>query len=245
MGDVDAPHRVTVEPCAKRFRVYLGDAAIADSVAARLLFETGHQPVIYFPPADVAMDRLTPTPHRTHCPWKGEAAYWTVSAGAKQMENAAWSYRRPLPAAADIAGYVSFEWSRVGRWMEEDQPLLGHARDPHKRIDTLPTTRRVVVRAGAQVLADSRAAVLLFETGLPVRPYLDRADVAMHLLRPSPTRTVCPYKGIASYYDAAIGGTVIRDAVWCYEDPFPEVGLIKGRLAFYPERVDTLEIAAR
>ncbi len=245
MNDVGKPSQVTVEPCAKRFRVFLGDAAIADSVDARLLFEPGRQPAIYFPQADVAMDRLEPTAHATRCPLKGEAAYWTVTAGGKRAENAAWSYRRPLPAAAGIAGYMSFEWHGMDRWMEEDQPLLGHARDPHKRIDTLPTTRRVTVLAGGEVLADSRSAVLLFETGLPVRPYFDRADVAMHLLRPSSTRTVCPYKGVASYYDASVGGTVIRDAVWCYEDPFPEVGPIKGRLAFYPERVDTLEIAAR
>lgn len=238
-------NQVLVEPSPKRFRVWFGDTLIADTVGAKLLFEAGYQPVIYFPQADLAMDRLQPTAHTTHCPYKGDASYWTVSAGGKQAENAAWAYKTPLPGVADIAGYISFYWKMMDRWMEEDSPLLGHARDPHKRIDTLPTTRRVTVTAKGRVLADSTRAVLLFETGLPVRPYFDRYDVNMRLLTPSATRTVCPYKGVASYYDAAVGGTVIRDAVWCYEDPFPEVGLIKGRLAFYPERVDALEIAAK
>ena len=245
MNDHGKPVQIAVEASAKRFRVFLDDAVIADSVGARLLFETGYQPVIYFPPEDVAMDRLTRTTQTTRCPHKGEASYWTVAAGDKEAENAAWSYPSPLPTAAAVAGYVSFEWKKMDRWMEEDSPLLGHARDPHKRIDTLPTTRRVKVMAKSEVLADSRSAVLLFETGLPVRPYFARSDVAMHRLTPSATRTVCPYKGVAGYFDATVGGTVIRDAVWCYEDPFPEVGLIKGRLAFYPERVDALEIATR
>ncbi|MCC7049054.1 MAG: DUF427 domain-containing protein [Alphaproteobacteria bacterium] len=227
------PYAAHVEPSAKRFRVMFGGATIADTVDARLLFETGRQPVIYFPPADVAMDALAPSAHVTRCPHKGAASHWTLRRGGKVVENAAWTYRAPEDAgAAGIAGLVGFQWNAMDAWMEEDSPLLGHARDPHKRIDTLPTTRAVTVIARGKALAQSRAGVLLFETGLPLRPYLPRGDIAMTLLRPSATRTVCPYKGVASYFDAVLDGATIKDVAWCYETPFPEVGLIKGMRAF-------------
>jgi uncharacterized protein (DUF427 family) len=240
-----ASHTIEIEPSAKRFRVFLGDALIADTVDARLLRETGHQPVLYFPQADVAMERLARTAHATHCPYKGDASYWTVSAGGRTAENAAWAYLDPIPAAAEIAGRVAFYWNKMDRWMEEDQALLGHPRDPHKRIDTLPSARAVRVVAKGRILAESRNAVLLYETGHPVRPYIPRGDVRMELLVPSATRTVCPYKGVASYYSARVNGTLIADVAWCYEAPFSEVALIKGMLAFYPERVDELSIARR
>jgi uncharacterized protein (DUF427 family) len=67
----------------------------------------------------------------------------------------------------------------------------------------------------------------------------------MDLLRPSATRTVCPYKGVASYWSAMIDGQEIKDIAWSYAEPMPEVGLIRDRLAFYPERVDRLTIDPR
>lgn len=236
---------LAVEPSAKRFRVFLGDRAVADSVGCKLLFEAGNQPAIYFPPEDVAMDLLQATAHATTCSRKGDARYWTVAAGGRIAENAAWSYPVPKPEAQAIAGHVGFVWDKMDRWMEEDSPLLGHARNPYARIDTLATSRPVTVRAGGKVLAQSSRAVLLYETGHPARPYIDKADIRMDLLRPSATRTVCPYKGVASYFSAMIDGREIKDVAWSYPDPLPEVALIKDRLAFYPERVDALEIAAR
>jgi uncharacterized protein (DUF427 family) len=236
---------LAVEPSAKRFRVYFGGQVVADSIGCKLLFETGHQPTIYFPPADMAMDLLASTAHATNCPHKGDARYWTVSAGGKTAENAAWSYATPKPEVAAIAGHIAFYWNKMDRWMEEDSPLLGHARNPYSRIDTLAASRLVTVKAKGKTLAETRRAILLYETGHPARPYIAKGDVAMDLLRPSPTRTVCPYKGIASYYSAAIDGVEIKDIAWSYAEPMPEVGLIRDRLAFYPERVDLLSIAPR
>jgi uncharacterized protein (DUF427 family) len=236
---------LAVVPSAKRLRVFLGDRAVADSVNCQLLFEAGRQPAIYFPPADVAMALLRPSDHATHCPDKGAARYWTVEAGGRTATDAAWSYPAPGPQAAAIAGHIAFVWDRMDRWMEEDSPLLGHARNPFTRIDTLPSTRLVTVKARGRTLAETRRAVLLYETGHPCRPYIAREDVAMDLLRPSATRTVCPYKGVAHYYSAVIDGREIKDVAWCYAEPMPEVTLIRDRLAFYPERVDELAIAPR
>jgi len=240
-----APKTLTIEPSAKRFRVFLGGAAVADSVNCKLLFEPGRQPVIYFPRADLAPDALVAASRTYSCPLKGEARYWSVRGGGATAEDAAWSYDAPKPEVAGLAGHVAFEWKKMERWMEEDSPLLGHARNPYSRIDTLRSARRVTVAAKGATLADTTGAVLLYETGHPVRPYIDRADVAMALLVPSDTRTVCPYKGVARYLSARIAGQEIKDVAWYYDDPMPEVALIKGRLAFYPERVDTLAIAPR
>lgn len=240
-----APKSLTVEPSPKRYRVFLGGQAIADSVACKLLFETGYQPVIYFPLADVAKDALLPTNHRLQDPAKGELRYWHVRAGGVSVENGAWGLTTPGPETATLAGHVSFEWNKMERWMEEDQALLGHARNPYSRIDTLPSTRAVTVEAGGRTLARSTGAVLVYETGHPMRPYIDRADIDLSVLRPSPTRTVCPYKGEAHYFNAVIDGREIKDIAWSYADPLPEVALIKDRLAFYPDRVDKLVVAAK
>lgn len=240
-----APPSLTLEDAPKRFRVYLGGQAVADSVACKMLFETGHQPVLYFPRQDIAPGALQPSAHRAACPHKGEARYWSVTAGGVTQADAAWSYDAPKPAVAGLAGHVAFDWKKMERWMEEDSVLLGHARNPYSRIDTLRSTRLVTVTAKGRTLAETRGAVLLYETGHVVRPYIDRADIAMDLLRPSDTRTVCPYKGVAKYFSATIDGQEVKDIAWTYDDPMPEVALIKDRLAFYPERVDALTIAAK
>ena len=114
MSQTENPHaepileRMTLEPAGKRLRAVFGGEIIADSGAALVLREKGYPPRIYFPPADLRRDRLEPTAHTTRCPWKGEAAYWTVSAGGETLENGAWAYPEPLPELATLANYVSF-----------------------------------------------------------------------------------------------------------------------------------------
>ncbi len=100
--------RMTLAPAGKRLRAVFGGEVIAESDAALVLSEKGYPPRIYFPPAAVRGERLAPTEHATRCPWKGEAAYWSVTAGGETLENGAWAYPTPLPELAAIAGYVSF-----------------------------------------------------------------------------------------------------------------------------------------
>lgn len=85
------PRRIEFLPCAKRVRVLLAGKTIADSTQTRLLRETGHTPVYYFPRADVATGTLEASAHTTHCPHKGDASYWHVRAGGRRAENAVWS----------------------------------------------------------------------------------------------------------------------------------------------------------
>ena len=112
--------RIDVEPCAARVRVELGGEAVADSTRTLLLLEESRPPVHYFPREDVRMDLLVPTGHTTHCPYKGSASYWNVEAGGRAAENAVWSYERPIPGMAGIAGYLAFYRERMDGWSEED-----------------------------------------------------------------------------------------------------------------------------
>lgn len=114
---------------------------------------------------------------------------------------------------------------------------------PDHPISVEPAEAEVVVRIGDTVLAKSGNALILREADLPPVFYIPRDEVAMTELSPSATRTHCPYKGNASYFSARDGGA--KDIAWSYEDPFDHMLMIKGHLAFYPDRVDAIEIAPR
>jgi uncharacterized protein (DUF427 family) len=104
------------------------------------------------------------------------------------------------------------------------------------QITITPTDRHVEVWLGGEKLASSGQAVLLQETGLPDRYYLPAGDVRTELLRPTSSRTTCPYKGEASYWSAEAGGAVHEDVVWSYPDPIPAAAGIAGLLCFWTER---------
>jgi uncharacterized protein (DUF427 family) len=105
-----------------------------------------------------------------------------------------------------------------------------------------PTKGRVVVTAGGRVIADTVDALALREASYPAVQYIPRKDTNMSLLERSDHATYCPYKGDCSYYSIAIAGTRATNAVWTYEHPYPAVAQIEGYLAFYPDRVDTIEL---
>ncbi|TCM79026.1 DUF427 domain-containing protein [Rhizobium sp. BK068] len=112
---------------------------------------------------------------------------------------------------------------------------------PDHPITVRPNPARVVVKLGGQVIADSRNALTLQEASYPAVKYIPRADVDMALLTRSDHHTYCPYKGEASYFNIVSGGDIARDAIWTYENPYAAVSEIKEHLAFYPDRVDSLE----
>ena len=109
---------------------------------------------------------------------------------------------------------------------------------PDQPITITPTAGRVVVKAGGKVIADSRRALTLLEGSYPPVQYIPREDAQMGALVRSAQQTHCPYKGDASYYGIGHDGNV----VWSYEQPFPAVAAIAGHLAFYPNKVDSIEI---
>ena len=115
---------------------------------------------------------------------------------------------------------------------------------PDHPITITPNPNRVVVTVGGRVVADSRAALSLQEAAYTPVLYLPRADVDMTRLERSAHSTYCPYKGDCAYYSIPAGGERAVDAVWTYEQPYEAVAAIRGHVAFYPDRVDSIEQVA-
>lgn len=106
-------HPITIGPASGRVTVRAGGAVIASSDRALALREADYPPVLYIPREDVAMDRLQRTEQYTHCPYKGDCAYFSIVAAGPRGENAAWSYESPYPAVAAIRGHLAFYPDRV------------------------------------------------------------------------------------------------------------------------------------
>jgi uncharacterized protein (DUF427 family) len=232
------PHTLYFEDSPRRVRVMFGGETIADSKRAKLLHETGHLPIYYFPEEDVRMDLLEASDHTTYCPFKGDASYWSVRVGDNVSENAVWSYPDPIDSAPPLAGYLAFYWSKMDAWYEEREQVFVHPRDPYHRVDVLDSDRHVKVKLNGEVVAETARPKVLFETGLPPRYYIPPEDIRMEMLTPTEKETRCPYKGVASYWSVEVGGERAENLVWSYQDPIPEAAKIKGLLAFFNEKVD-------
>jgi len=113
---------------------------------------------------------------------------------------------------------------------------------PDHPIAITPTRRRVVVTVGGRVVADSRNALTLQEASYPAVQYVPRADVDLSLLERTAHATYCPYKGDCAYYSVPAGGERAVNAVWTYEQPCDAVAAIRDHVAFYPDRIDAIEL---
>jgi len=229
----EAPaHKILFEPDGRRLRAFVGDTVVLDSTRAHLLHETGIAPVIYIPLDDFDRSRLEKTDTTTHCPFKGDAAYWTLRVGDAVHIDAVWAYEKPIASAAWLRGFASLYFNRADRWMVEDEKLPGKLRDPYHRVDVHQSSRPVRVSVGDDVIAESSRAVLLFETSAPVRAYIPRGDVIGGHLAPSPTCTNSPYMGDATTWHVLAGGERFEDAAWSYELPIAEAMKIAGHVCF-------------
>jgi uncharacterized protein (DUF427 family) len=232
----DPGHWVHVSESPRHVRVIFGGETIADSKRAKLLREAEILPAYYFPKEDVRTDLFVPSQNKSECPIKGEASYWSIQVADRRAENAAWSYPTPRLEAASLKNHFAFEWPKMDKWMDEDEELFKHARDPYKRVDALPSKRHVRVVVDGHTVAETRRPHLVFETNHPVRYYIPQEDVRMDMLTPSATTSRCPYKGPASYWSVKISGEAFSDLVWGYMEPIAEIPKIKGLLCFFHER---------
>lgn len=226
------------EDSPRRIRARFAGETVVDSRRVKVLHEHGHLPVYYFPREDARADLLEPTDHHTHCPFKGDASYFSVRVGDRLAENAVWTYPEPIEGAPRLAGYVALYWEKMDEWLEEDEPAFGHARDPYHRIDVLRSSRHVRVSLHGEVLAETSRAKALFETGLPTRWYIPLDDVRSDALLESELRTTCSYKGFASYWSVRAGDELEEDLLWTYREPDWQVAPIRDHVAFFDERVD-------
>jgi uncharacterized protein (DUF427 family) len=223
-------HRIFYADYPRRLRAVIAGKVLLDTEGAKLLYETGIPPVPYIPLEDFDQTLLTRTDHSTHCPFKGDASYYSVG----DATNVVWEYNDPKPEAAWLKGYAAPYWSRMDAWFVEEEPVFGHLRDPYHRVDVHESSRPVTVRANGHVIARSERPKLLFETGLQTRVYIPRADVAAGALTRADKRTVCAYKGEATYW--SLDG--IADAAWSYEAPLAEAAKIAGHVSFEAEGVE-------
>lgn len=106
-------HPITITPNPKRVRVTVGGKVVADTRRALTLQEATYPAVQYIPREDADQDLLSGTTHATHCPYKGDARYFTIKADGTSRENAVWSYETPYPAVKEIAGYLAFYPNQV------------------------------------------------------------------------------------------------------------------------------------
>jgi uncharacterized protein (DUF427 family) len=227
LEEASPPHRIYFADFLPRVRAVVAGRTVLDTTRGKLLYETGIGPRFYAPFEDFDLEALARTDHSTHCPFKGDATYWSVNVDGISRENAIWAYESPIEEAAWLSGYASLYHEHADEWWVEDELVKGRLRDPFHRVDVLQSSRRVRVTAGGEVIADTDRAVLLFETGLPPVAYVPRADVRADI-EPAEKRTFCPYKGEARYW--TVGG--VEDAAWSYEYPRPESTGIEHRLAF-------------
>lgn len=112
---------------------------------------------------------------------------------------------------------------------------------PDHPITIEPNPKRVVVRFGGRMVADTKRALALRESTYPAVQYIPREDVDMSALQRTDHGTHCPYKGDANYFSISVGGKDAANAVWTYEAAYDAVKAIEGRLAFYPNKVDGIE----
>lgn len=233
------PHRILVQDHPRRLRIRFGGRTIVDTVGARLLHESNLLPVPYVPLADVDPEVLERTDHTTHCPFKGDASYWSVRVGDRVAENAAWAYEDQAGRSEDyvggIDGYAAFYLDRMDQVLEEDEEVHGHLRDPYHRVDARRSSRHVTVRVGDRVVAETDAPMVVYETGLPPRFYVPEADITADLVD-SDTTTVCAYKGVAAYRSLPDGPA---DVAFSYPDPLREGQGLQGHWCFLGDDVTT------
>jgi uncharacterized protein (DUF427 family) len=156
--------RVRVERGAKRVRAYLGGELVADTTSPLLVWEKPYCPAYYFPAADVHRELLE-ADGTAHSPSRGDGRTFTVRAGGKAAGAAALQYdESPFK---ELREAIRLEWDAMDAWFEEDEQAFTHPRDPHTRVDILPSSRHVRVEVEGVTIAEFSKPTLLFETGLP------------------------------------------------------------------------------
>ncbi|MBW0019826.1 MAG: DUF427 domain-containing protein [Mycobacterium sp.] len=198
-------------------------------------------------PADLNIEGyIEPHPRRIQAFHDGRLMIDTERALLVHRRGRPLSYAFPADEVADLPtepepeapGYVHVPWNAVDTWLEEGRTLVHYPPNPYHRVDCRPTKRHLRVTVAGATLVDTDDTVILFETAIAPRLYVAAAHVRTDLLRQTETTSYCNYKGVATYWAAVVGDTVVEDTAWSYRDPLPESLAIKGFLSFDADRVD-------
>ena len=225
-----------VEPVPRRVRAFLAGETVFDTTRALYVWEWPNYPQYYIPLADVRPSLLIPEGHSQHSR-RGDVELHGLQVGDTHRPRAA-KVLHDSPVGG-LSSTVRFEWAAMDAWLEEDERVFVHPRNPYVRVDALRSTRTVRVELGGTVLAESSSPIMVFETGLPTRYYLNRTETNFEHLIPTGTVTECPYKGTTSgYWSVRADGSVHPDLAWSYDFPTRQLLPIVGLVAFYNEKVD-------
>lgn len=239
--------QLRIHPTAKRLRASAGGEVVVDTGAGLIVWEPRRIVPSYAAPIADVRAELTPSTDAAGeerpvflgdgPPVLDPSSPFTVhSCPGRSYDVGGLAAAGFVPDDPDLDGYVVLDFDAFEQWLEEDEVLVGHARDPFKRIDTRRSSRHVRVELGGVVLADTTRPTLLFETHLPTRYYLPANDVRTDLLTPSERRTVCAYKGPASY----LSGPDAPDIAWTLREPEQDGLPVKDMICFFNERVDLI-----
>lgn len=233
-----AATRDRVEPAPRRVRGVLNGVVVFDTRRALYVWEAPYYPQYYIPLDDVTRDLLVDE-GREMSLRLGTARRHALRVADQTRDAAARVYG--AGSALGLDGFVRFEWETLDAWFEEDEQIFVHPRNPYVRVDALRSRSPLRIELDGVVLAESDAAVLVFETGLPTRYYVDRTDVRWEHLLPSPTETSCPYKGTTSdYWSARTPRGLHEDLAWSYQFTTDALRAVAGLVAFYDEKVDVV-----
>ncbi|MET4093980.1 DUF427 domain-containing protein [Arthrobacter sp. UYCu712] len=243
------------EPTAKRVRASHDGSVVVDTARALLIWEPRRITPIFAVPEQELLAELAPPPlpaasveEHAFALRQGEApksldpktAFGKHTCAGEELDVVLAGATVPRaafrPEDPDLAGYVVLDFSAFD-WLEDDEEIIGHPRDPFHRVDIRASSRDVDVALDGVTLASTTGAQLLYETLLPVRYYIPPTDVRLDLMEESPKRTVCPYKGQASYWSYPESGQGLNIA-WSYDRRFPDAAQIHGLISFFTERVD-------
>ncbi|EKM58231.1 uncharacterized protein PHACADRAFT_139966 [Phanerochaete carnosa HHB-10118-sp] len=222
------PH---VESAPSRVRVLFGGQYIVDTYNAKLVWVSSYYPTYFFEAKDLPEKYLARSLNSTD---DSKYEVYDVVIGSNRALGAATKY-----VEGELQGLISILFGAMDAWLEEDQQVFVHPKDPYKRVDVLQSSRHVRVEFNGQVLADTRRPKFLLETGLRRRTYIPKPDCNMQFWVESQHTTECPYKGVANYYAIRLpNGTEEPNSVWWYRNANPECLQIEGLVAFYDEKFD-------
>jgi uncharacterized protein (DUF427 family) len=222
-----------IEPVPRRIRATLAGQVVLDTTNALYVWEWPNYPQYYIPIADVSRAFLVDERQieRLH---RGSARLHGLQVGQVVRPSSARLY-----TDGSVAGTVRFDWDALDAWFEEDEEVFVHPRNPYTRVDALRSTRSVRIELDGAVLAESSSPIMVFETGLPTRYYLNRTEVNFSHLVPTETVTSCPYKGrTTGYWTVQVDHATYPDLAWTYDFPTRQLLPIAGLIAFYNEKVD-------
>ncbi|MBX9640744.1 MAG: DUF427 domain-containing protein [Mycobacteriaceae bacterium] len=200
----------------------------------------------FAPPIPEHVVYIEPHPRRIHAVQNGRTVIDTERGLMVHRRNRPLSYVFPEHEIIDLPnepepeapGFVHVPWDAVDDWFEEGRKLVHYPPNPYHRVDCRPTNRRLRVTVDDTLLVDTDDTVIVFETALEARLYVDPRHVRTDLLRQTDTTSYCNYKGYATYWSAVVGDAVIEDVAWSYEHPYPESHLIAGCFSFDAARTD-------